>query len=313
MSDLRQIIEREYRTCGFSAVGTVAFALLDQERDRFGEWLAQGYGADMGYLERSAEYRHDLRRLFPDTQSVVVTLTSYHRPAEEVAQPDGVPRIARFAWSDDYHEIIKANLNRLLNAVRTYPEFENVKGRAVVDSAPTFERAWAVRAGLGWIGRSSMLINPHLGSFTLVGLLLLDAPLAADFIEPAKIPNGCGECQKCVDACPTGAIVAPKTVDARRCISYQTIERKEQSIEDPFREALDGRIFGCDRCMEVCPYNNLKKMPSALKNTGLDVVPGRLGIDTDQWRTMTDEEFNTLFRKSPLQRSGLSKIKSSLR
>ncbi len=310
MPGLHEIIEREYRGCGFSAAATVAFALLEEERERFAGWLGKGYGADMGYLGRSAEYRHDLRRLFPEVRSIAVTLTSYRRPPE-VRQPDGVPRIARFAWSDDYHDIIKGNLRRLLETVRSYRGFGGVKGRAVVDSAPAFERAWAVRAGLGWIGRSSMLVHPEQGSFTLIGLLLLDAPLPEDFIPPRRVPDGCGSCRRCMDACPTGAIVAPHTVNAGRCISYQTIERRE-AVSNKIRPALGGRIFGCDRCMEVCPYNNREEMPLMPENAGLDAVPQRMGITADEWRTMTEPEFKARFGGSPLLRAGLEKLKSSL-
>ncbi|MDE5945018.1 MAG: tRNA epoxyqueuosine(34) reductase QueG [Rikenella sp.] len=310
MYGLSEIVEREYERCGFSAVGIVPFDLLDEERDRFGRWLAAGYGAGLGYLERSADYRHDLRRLFPDVRSVVVTLTSYCRPAA-VRQPDGVPRIARFAWGDDYHDILKRNLRQLLAAVRSYDGFREARGRAVVDSAPAFERAWAVRAGLGWIGRSSMLVHPELGSMTLIGLLLLDAALPEGYELSEPLPNGCGTCRRCLEACPTGAIVAPLTVDAGRCLAYQTIERSEP-VEAGFRKALDGRIFGCDRCLEVCPYNNRDGMPMMPPNAGLEAVPDRLGITFEAWRAMTSEEFEVRFAGSPLLRAGLEKLKSSL-
>lgn len=310
MYGLHEIVEREYRACGFSAAGTVAFALLETERQRFAEWVTNGYGADMGYLERSVEYRHDLRRLFPEVRSVVVTLTSYRRPAE-IGQPVGVPRIARFAWSDDYHDIIKRNLRLLLEAIRSYEGFGRVQGRAVVDSAPAFERTWAVRAGLGWIGRSSMLVNPELGSFTLIGLLLLDTPLPENIPLPEQVPDGCGDCRRCMAACPTGAIVAPRIVDARRCISYQTIERRS-SVENDLRPMLEGRIFGCDRCMEVCPYNNRPGLPLMPENAGLDAVPERLGVTEDEWWSMSEDEFTARFAHSPLLRAGLPKIKSSL-
>lgn len=310
MYGLSEIVEREYACSGFSAAGIVPFDLLDEERDRFGRWLAAGYGAGLGYLERSADYRHDLRRLFPEVRSVVVTLTSYRRPAT-VRQPDGVPRIARFAWGADYHEVLKRNLRRLLEAIRRYDGFGELRGRAVVDSAPAFERAWAVRAGLGWVGRSSMLVHPEIGSMTLIGLLLLDAPLPDDFVAPVPMADGCGTCGRCLAACPTGAIVAPKTVDAGRCVAYQTIERSE-AVEDRFRELLDGRIFGCDRCMEVCPYNNRDEMPLMPENAGLEAVPERIGITAEAWWGMTEEEFEACFAGSPLLRAGLEKLKSSL-
>lgn len=310
MLTLPDIVEQAYGACGFSAAGTVPFALLDEEREHFVQWLAQGYGADMTYLERSADYRHDLRRLFPPVQSVVVTLTTYRRPPD-VCQPDGVPRIARFAWSDDYHPILKRNLHRLLETIRQQEGYGEVRGRAVVDSAPAFERAWAVRAGLGWIGRSAMLIHPRLGSFTLIGLLLLDIPLGMDYSLPPRVEERCGRCKRCIETCPTQAIVAPHHVDARRCISYQTIERRAP-VETHIRPALQGRIFGCDACMEVCPYNRLAKNPLLPPEAGLDAKPERMNLTEEDWRTLTPEQFDTLFAASPLQRAGLDKLKSSL-
>lgn len=310
MYGLQEIVEREYRACGFSAAGVAAFALLEEEKERFVQWLGQGYGADMGYLERSAGYRHDLRRLFPAVRSVVVTLTSYRWPPE-VRQPDGAPRIARFAWGDDYHDVLKRNLRRLLETIRGYEGFGGAKGRPVTDSAPAFERAWAVRAGLGWIGRSSMLIHPRLGSFTLIGMLLLDMPLSDGCLPAQRVPDGCGNCRRCMEACPTKAIVAPRVVNAGRCLSYQTIERPG-AVESAVRPFLDGRIFGCDRCMEVCPYNNRPDMPLAPENAGLEAVAERLELTADGWREMTGEEFEARFARSPLLRAGLEKIKSSL-
>lgn len=309
-NNLPQLVERAYGSCGFSSAGVVAFELLEEERQRFEKWLGSGYGNGMAYLERSVGYRHDLRRLFPAVRSVVVTLTSYRRSATE-RQPDGVPRIARFAWGADYHDVLKRNLRRLLEAIRQCEGYGTVQGRAVVDSAPAFERAWAVRAGLGWIGRSSMLVHPELGSMTLIGLLLLDAPLPEGFVAPEPLPDGCGACRRCVEACPTRAIVAPRTVDAGRCIAYQTIERREP-VEEAIRPLLSGRIFGCDRCMEVCPYNNRPEMPLMPDRAGLEAVSERLGIPAEEWRAMTPEEFAVRFAGSPLLRAGLDKLKSSL-
>lgn len=310
MVELADIVRNEYDTCGFSAAGIVAYERLVDERERFRSWLEKGYAADMGYLSRSVEYRDDLRRLFPAVRSVAVTLTSYRRPPE-ACQPEGVPRIARFAWGTDYHVVLKRNLNRLLEAIRGYEGYGGLRGRAVVDSAPALERAWAVRAGLGWIGRSSMLVHPRLGSFTLIGLLLLEAPLSADFVPPEPVPNGCGDCRRCMEACPTGAIVTPRTVDARRCLSYQTIERRE-AVEEEFRPALQGRIFGCDRCMEVCPYNRRADVPSMPASAGLEADIRNLSVTAAEWRAMTEEEFAVRFGQSSLLRAGLAKLRSSL-
>lgn len=238
MSDIYQII---VNNSYFGAIGTADFELLDDESLRLGDWLAEGMHGTMRYMERSKDIRHDLRALFPDVQSVIVTLTPYAK-----VEPH-VPVIAAFAHNfEDYHREIKNRLHTLLHDIQAADP--SIRGRVVVDSAPTFERAWAVRAGLGWIGRNSMLINPELGSYTLIGLLLINKKIG---VKSERQPNRCPrECTLCRKTCPNGAIKSNHTIDARRCISYLTIENKETS-DYP----THGHIFGCDRCIEVCPFN----------------------------------------------------------
>ncbi len=248
MADLREIVAREYRACGFGAAGVVSFVgPVEEDREHLEQWLDAGYGTGVGYLERSREYRHDLRRLMPEVQSVVVTLTSYNRG--DLQQAEGQPRIARYAWGPDYH-LLKHNLRDLLARLRTYPGLERLRGRATVDSSPVFEKAWAIRAGLGWRGRNSLLVSPEQGSYVLIGLLLLDHPLPAELPAIPMLPDGCGQCRRCVEACPTGAIVessgAGRFIDVRRCISHLT-----QTIGKP----IHGWVWGCDVCQEACPHN----------------------------------------------------------
>ena len=297
---LREIIDGGSRAAGFDAAGVAAYELLGDNTRRLEEWISRGMHADMVYMERSAALRGDLETLLPGVRSVVVTLTSY---IDTPAQTPGTPVIARFARGEDYHKVIKSRLRALLGMIRA--EYPQIKGRAVVDSAPTFEREWAVRAGLGWIGRSSMLVNPELGSFTLIGLLLLDHPAT-----PSKPFAGdlCGECRRCMEYCPTGAITGDRTVDSRRCLSYQTIERRNE-VEPELAPSLAGRIAGCDVCMEVCPYNSA---------AAIDVAAGLPGEKFDpptarEWFAMSGREFDERFGNTPLNRAGLDKIRSTLR
>lgn len=334
----REIIERNFSECGFDAAAVLPFALLQADQERFSRWVEAGMdgGPDggMGYLGRSVDYRGDLSRLMPDVRSVVVTLTSYRRVQE---QPSGVPRIARFAWSDDYHPLIKGRLATLGECIKREAGLPKLRFRAVVDSAPALERAWAARAGLGWIGRSSMLVNRTLGSYTLIGLLLLDEPLEDDLptgndpnaaeeeqlshdtnltIESPPKPllaSGCGSCRRCVDSCPTGAIVADGVVDARRCLAYHTIE----SAIEPTAEVIEAlgrhsdggpRIFGCDACLEACPYNR-----SAPAGRNMPLREGATGLTRDEWLAMSEVEFAARFAGSPLLRAGLDRIQRLLR
>lgn len=304
---LRTIIDRSYLGCGFDAAAVLPFSLQERASEHLREWVRDGMhgGVDggLGYIERSAEYRGDLRRLMPTVRSVVVTLSSYKR---DESQPDGVPRIARFAWGDDYHDVLKGRLRQLLDGVRgAFGPY--VRGRAVVDSAPTFEREWAVEAGLGWVGRSSMLVNSRLGSYTLIGLLLLDLPVESNedsIVRP--LFDGCGGCKCCVEACPTGAITGSGVIDARRCLSFQTIEARE-GVDPAFADRLDGRIFGCDACLEACPYN-----ATAPVCTNMSVRREIITTTAAEWEGMSESDFTTRFAGSALLRAGISRIQKLL-
>ncbi len=244
-------IQELAHACGFTAVGWVPFELQELERERLAGWIAAGRHGRMAYLERSLPHRHDARALFPEVQSVVAVLSSYKRTPDDEARCLHEPFVARYAWGEDYHAWMKSRLRQMLRQLQQ--QNPAVRGRAVVDSAPTFERAWAVRAGLGWVGRSSLLIHPLYGSYTNLGLLLLNIPCPEPPADPVE--NRCGACRRCVEACPTGAICADSpTIDARRCIAYQTLSLSG-GPEESFRPLLGGRIFGCDACLEACPYN----------------------------------------------------------
>lgn len=263
-------------------------------------WLLNDMHGEMGYMERNVGKRLDPTLLVPGGQSIISVLLSYYpgNPAI-VTQP---PKISRYALSFDYHKVIKDMLWLLLGALRE--EFGSINGRAFVDSAPVLERAWAQRAGLGWIGKNGMLINPTLGSYTFIGELVVDAD-----IEPSTslVPNRCGTCTQCMDACPTGAIVAPGVVDARKCISYLTIEKKSPLTEDE-SNSLNDWCFGCDICQEVCPWNK------RIEQQGLNTISPKkevLELFGNTLKDIAEEQFNHAFGDTPVARAGYVKFKGN--
>lgn len=281
-----------YHDCGFDAVGVAPYKLLWEPLERLRRWTEAGKHGQMEYMVRSLDKRHDLSFLMPGVRSVVVTLSLYRPSAAQSAQ---VPQVAAFAWGDDYHYVIKDRLNRLLHRIQEH--YPQVNGRAVVDSAPTFERHWAQIAGLGYIGRSSMLINETLGSYTIIGLLLLDTSIEAYDVPFDK--NLCGTCRACIENCPTSAIGEDRTIDARRCLSYQTIE-----LRGPATTSLQGHLFGCDECLQVCPHN--RAAPCR------DIAP-MIDLTFEQWSEMTSQEFKLRFKNSSFSRAGYEKIQDNLK
>jgi epoxyqueuosine reductase len=282
---------------GFDACGIARAGYLESEQNHFDAWLQQGMHADMAYMQNNAALRLNPSLLVDGAKSVICLLMNY-KPAEQ--QNGQAPKIARYAYGRDYHDIIWEKLNLLLDYIRQCtPE---VKGRGFSDSAPVFEKAWTVRAGLGWIGKNSILISPVFGSFIFLAELIVDIEL--DYDQPYA-SNGCGECNRCMANCPTGAIYAPKTVDARKCISYQTIENKGVITVD-----TNGWLFGCDICLQVCPWN--KRTPAS-KHTELAPLPQILSMTADDWQNITEDEFKAIFRQSPLKRAKYAGIKRNLK
>ncbi len=238
-------IELGFDACGIAPAGDLP------ELGAFASWLARGYAGDMAYLGHSAHRRADVRRVLPSARSVVVTGTLYNvgRPySVECADPSRAT-VARYAWGDDYHDVLAARLNRLLEWLRTTAG-EAFEARAYVDTGPVQERVYARHAGVGWIGKNTCVIHPTLGSWLFLGEIICSLPLEPD--EPAF--DQCGTCTLCIEACPTQAIVAPGELDARRCISYLTIEQRGP-IPERWRQAVGSHVYGCDICQEVCPWN----------------------------------------------------------
>lgn len=256
----------------------------------------------MRYMEDHFDLRIDPVRLVPGAKSVITLLMSYF---PSLQQPSGIPRIAKYAYGDDYHAVIRSKLNLLLEKVRS--TIGDIDGRGFVDSAPVLERSWAVRSGLGWIGKNGNLLNRETGSFFFIATLIVDlqldydAPFAGDF---------CGTCRRCIDACPTEAISPEKVIDGSKCISYFTIELKDQLIPDAMKGRFDNWLFGCDTCQDVCPWNRFARPASEPAFTPL---PEILNFRTRDWEELTEEKFREIFRHSAIKRTKWAGLLRNLR
>ena len=297
MSISAEEIKAMAKSLGFDKVGIVpAEALTDEARD-LREWLGLGFHGKMEYMARDPEQRADPRLLLPSARSVVCVALNYYRPERHSDDPS-IGKISRYAWGDDYHEVLRDKLKSLLAWIReSEPEAE---GRICVDSAPMMDKAWAVRAGFGWIGKHTNLITKEMGSWVFLGELLLSIELEYDStIEP----DHCGKCTACIDACPTGAIVGPYRLDATHCISYATIELRDESLPETVASHLDNWIFGCDICQDVCPWSRFSKQTAEERFTPR---PQLITPDLNWLAGMTQEEFSATFRKSAIKRTKLS-------
>lgn len=287
---------------GFLECALVPAGTLAEEKTCLTRWTEEGMQGTMDYMARNRDKRLDPRLLVENARTLIIVLHNYYSP-ELPADPEA-PIISRYARGKDYHQVIKKKLGELLRFIQT--EITPCHGRAFTDSAPVLERAWARRAGLGWIGKNSMLISPEYGSYFFIGELIIDAEIPTEPIT--EVPDRCGTCTRCIDACPTRAIITPRIIDARRCISYQTIElRGDQNPE--LTPLFRNRLFGCDICQEVCPWNR-KATPH--HEPDYQPLPGLLQLTREEWLNMTEEQFNARFRESPLRRTGYAGIRRTL-
>ena len=276
----------------FDAWGVARIEPIDDEIIHLQEWITQGHHAEMQYMTRNIELRANPCELLPEAKSMIMVLMNYY---PHQWQSDNQPRIAAYAYGNDYHHIIKSKLTKIAEEINNITPHQYA---VFCDSAPVMERTWAVRAGLGWIGRNGMLVNPKLGTFTFIGTLITTLEL-----EPSKpIENHCGTCKKCIEACPTKSILDNKTIDARRCLSYQTIEKRGE-IDDELRELAGNTLYGCDCCQLACPWN---RFAHPHNHPELEPIEGIFDID---WTTISRSEFNKRLKFSPMQRAGLKKIK----
>jgi len=283
---------------GFQKIGIVRAGPLEHEGERLREWLARDFHGEMAWMEREPEKRIDPRLIFAEARSMIVVAMNYFTPHEH---GESVGKISRYAWGDDYHDILKEKLRDLLAWVEA--ELPEAKGKVCVDTAPVMEKSWAVRAGLGWIGKHSNLITTDHGSWVFIGEILLNLEL--DF-DTEIVRDHCGSCTACLDACPTNAIVEPYVVDSRACISYATIELRDEMLPANITENLNGWLYGCDICQDVCPWNRFEK-PS--NEPRFEPREGETLIDTERIVNFTPEEYSARFRKSAMKRTKLSGLK----
>lgn len=294
-----QFVKQTAKRLGFDFCGISRAGFLEEEAPRLEKWLKEQKQGEMHYMENYFDKRLDPRLLVDGAKSVISLLYNYY-PAQQ-QRPDA-PKISKYAYGEDYHEVIREKLNEFLSVLRE--EIGDISGRAFVDSAPVLDKAWAAKSGLGWIGKNSNLINKNQGSFFFIAELIIDLSLEYD----GPIPDYCGTCTRCIDACPTQAITEPFVVDGSKCISYFTIELKEE-IPEQMRGKFDNWAFGCDVCQDVCPWNRFSKPheePLFENKTGL------LDLSTEQWQDMSEILFNTLFRRSAVKRTKYKGLKRNL-
>ncbi len=293
-------IKSEAARLGFNFCGISKAEFLKDEAPRLEEWLSRGYQGKMSYLENHFDKRLDPTLLVPGAKSVVSLLYNYY-PAEDLARNGGY-KLAKYAYGEDYHYVIKEKLKTFLANLQK--NIGDVQGRAFVDSAPVMERAWARRSGLGWIGKNSLLLNKEMGSFFFLSELIIDLPLEYD----PPIKDYCGTCTACMDACPTDAITEPYVVDGSKCISYFTIELKE-SIPADVKGKFRDWIFGCDICQDVCPWNSFSKPH---KETKFHPAKELSEFSRQDWREITEDVFEKVFSKSAVKRAKFQGFKRNI-
>jgi epoxyqueuosine reductase len=296
MSDIHKIslaIKNEALRLGFSACGFAKAGWLAEDADRLEQWLEKGYHGSMQYMENHFEKRTDPTKLVEGAKSVISLLMNYYTPDRQ-SDPEA-PVISKYAYGTDYHFVMKDRMKSLFKFIDAH--FGPVEGRVFTDSAPVLDRAWAKRAGLGWIGKNSNLINRNLGSFVFIGEIITNLELAYNEVSEHDF---CNTCSICIDACPTSAILPNRTIDANRCISYLTIENRAQ-IPEPFRNKMKNRVFGCDICQDVCPWNRKARQHSVKEFLP---SPRLLEMTRYDWQQLDQPAFSTIFKRSAVKRAG---------
>nr|WP_119845571.1 tRNA epoxyqueuosine(34) reductase QueG [Reichenbachiella sp. MSK19-1] len=297
---LTYFIKQKATEEGFLSCGIAKAEFLEEEAPKLEKWLNQGMHGEMAYMANHFDKRLDPRKLVDGAKSVISLLYNYY-PEKNLAEEDNY-KIAKYAYGKDYHYIIKPKLKTILNEIIEH--VGGVNARVFVDSAPVHERAWAAKAGQGWVGKNSLLLNKQSGSFFFLAEIILDVDL--DYDGPVK--DYCGTCSKCMDACPTDAIPEPYVVDGSRCISYLTIELRDQ-IPEEFRGKMENWVFGCDICQDVCPWNRFSKKHQEEAFVPHDKLEG---MSTSDWEEITEEMFREVFKGSAVKRTKLEGLKRNI-
>ncbi|HET6976853.1 MAG TPA: tRNA epoxyqueuosine(34) reductase QueG [Pyrinomonadaceae bacterium] len=289
---------------GFNKVGIVGAESLEDEGRRLREWLAHGHHGEMRWMARDVHQRISPHEIFPPARSVVVVALNYFTPHQHQENP-ATGKVSRYAWGDDYHDVVKEKLSSLLTWIKE--QDPQVEGKICVDIQPTMDKAWAVRAGLGWLGKHSNVITPEYGSWVFIGELFLNLELARDDVP---MEDHCGTCTLCIDACPTSAITEPYVVDSNKCISYATIELRAPELPDEIEGNLSGWLYGCDICQDVCPWNRFEE---ATPETRFGPRDGNIDADLGEILELTPETYANRFRGSAMKRTKLAGLQRNAR
>ena len=297
----KSFLQKEAQRLGFLSCRVSDAVFLEEDAPRLEQWLNKGYHGSMSYMENHFDKRLDPRKLVPGARSVVSLAYNYFPQKEISSTDDSMPQIAKYAYGEDYHYVIKDKLFELLDSLSS--SYGDIQGRCFVDSAPVMERSWAKKSGLGWVGKNSLLLRKSEGSFFFLAELIIDLALPSDNIEI----DHCGTCTKCIDACPTGAIVQPEVIDSNRCISHMTIELYG-SLPSDYKDSISPWVFGCDICQDVCPWNRHSKPHQEKRFT-----PGPWkDWNINDWKEITEETFGRIFKRSAIKRAGFAGLKRNL-
>jgi len=301
-ADYTSFVKSTAQSLGFDYCGIAKAQKLDKDAKRLESWLSNGFNGTMKYMENYFDLRIDPAKLVPGAKSVITLLLNYF-PSEQRNPP--VPKISKYAYGKDYHEVIKGKLKLFLQTLKE--NIGEIHGRGFTDSAPVLERSWAVKSGLGWVGKNGNLLTKNNGSFFFIATLITDLDLEAD--DPfAK--DFCGTCTKCIDNCPTDAILPDKVIDGSKCISYFTIELKDMLIPQQMKGKFENNLFGCDVCQDVCPWNRFAKPTQEVE---FKPLPEILNFSKNDWEELTEESFKMIFKNSPLKRAKFGGIKRNLK
>ena len=295
-----RFLKRKANNLGFLSCGISKAVFLEEEATKLENWLNDGKHGKMKYMENHFDMRLDPRKLVPDAKSVISL--SYNYFNENLQKEKEAPKISKYAYGNDYHKVIKEKLKILFKELQK--EFGDINGRVFIDSAPIMEKAWAAKSGLGWIGKNTNLISQKVGSFYFLAEIIVDL----EFEYDTPVTDHCGSCTACIDSCPTGALVKPYEIDASKCISYLTIELKDE-IPSEFNGKMDNWAFGCDVCQDVCPWNRFsRKHNEPLFNPNQEMMK----MGKKEWEELTEETFEVIFKNSAVKRTKYKGLKRNI-